>query len=250
MYRLFEGVPGKLVLVLILTGGSLSIARAQFTSSTPAMSVAPVSQAFTDGFMEGHRIMGMNIGSGHSSIAKPHANTGKGDLGDASRDLHDTAAFVEANWDKADDGGRGKVAGEIEAAVQLDQLYAAQLSQSTGIAIPNHTMEPGYFSSPNHLNGEKVHILKLLNDTCAQLDTLNGDIAGDPAKKTGVMAKVTDDDSHVAAFIPYYNAVHMGNRAKHEGNKAVIANNNQIASSIKAASENLANIVMPSGPPA
>ena len=222
-------------------------ARAQFTSSAPSPAVAPVSQAFTDGFMDGHRTMGMNIGAGHSSISKPHASTGKGDLGDASADLREIAKFVEANWDKADDSGRGKVEGEIEAVVQLDQIYAGQMSQSTGIAIPNHTTEPGYFSAPGHLNGDKAHALKLVTDTASQLDTLNGDIAGDPAKKTGLLAKVTDDDSHAAAFIPFYNAVHMGNRGKHEAEKATIANNNQTASSIKSATDNLANILMPSG---
>ena len=236
-------------LLLPLTIAGVRFARGQFTSSAAAPAVAPVSQAFIDGFMEGRRLMIANMGTGHSSISNPHASTGKGDLGDSSKALRDVAKFVQDNWDKADDSGRGKVAGEVETAVQYDQTYASQLSQNTGIVIPNHTTEAGYLSGPGRINGSKDHAVKLLMDTADQLDTLNLGTPDDPAKKTGVSGALANDDSHAAAFIPFYNAVHMGNRGKHEAEKGAIATKNQIASSVKAISENLASLVVPSSAP-
>ncbi len=65
------------------------------------------------------------MGTDHSSINNPHANTGKSDLGDASKDLKDVAKFVDDDWDKADDSAWGKVAGRIETTVQYVRVCLA-----------------------------------------------------------------------------------------------------------------------------
>ncbi len=95
--------------------------------------------------MKGWRIIIANMGTDHSSINNPHANTGKSDLGDASKDLKDVAKFVDDDWDKADDSAWGKVAGRSRPQCSTS-AYASQLSQNTCIAIPNHTTEAGSLS--------------------------------------------------------------------------------------------------------
>ena len=217
--------------------------RAQFNSPGSSQTVAPVSQAFTDGFMDGHRTMAMNSVPGHANtLTKARPSTGKGDLADASKDLRDLAVFVAANWDKADDAGRGKVAGEIEQATQMDQLYAMQLSKKLGIDIPNHTVETGYFSSPNHLNGEKTHALRLLTDTADQIDMLDGDMGPDKKySKTGELL----DNHPSAALIPGVGILQAHRHEKQIKEGVAVRSENQAANSIKSVSDSLFNVLIP-----
>lgn len=247
MSMMFGKLPLVCASVMLAITGAKPL-YGQFNSGPTAPPPAPVSQAFTDGFMDGHRTMAMNLGYGKAS-GKPRASTGKGDLVDASQELKDIATFVDANWDKADDGGRGKVAGEIEAAVMTDQSYAAQLAKNTGAVIPNHSTESGYYSAPGRINGDKAHAVKLLNDTAAELDTINGGLAGDKEKnKLGEFV----DNHAIVDVLPGGAIVRTERRGEATKAGAPIQGANQIANSIKVASDNLANILMPgsAGPPA
>jgi len=218
------------------------VAQGQFTSTAAGPPPAPVSQAFTDGFMEGHRTMAMNLGSG--KIAGPaRANTGKGELADTSQELRDLADFVGTNWDKADDGGRGKVAGEIEVTIQSDQLYAQELAKNVGVDIPNHSTESGYFSAPGHLNGDKAHAVKLLTDTAAELESINAAIRGDKQKsKTGEFV----DNHAIVDVLPGGANVRLARRDAQTKASAPIRSNNFLADSIRKTSDNLVAILMPS----
>ena len=237
---IFRKLP-TLCAVLTLAIAAVQPLYSQFTSGPTAPPPAPVSQAFTDGFMDGRRAMALNLGSGKfSSSAK--ANTGKTELEETSKELKDLAAFVDANWDKADDAGRGKVAGEVEVAVMSDQINTQELSVNVGVDIPNHMTEGGYFSAPGKLNGDKAHAMKLLTDTADQLDAINIVIAADrKVSKTGEFI----DNHAIVDVLPGGAILRTGRRSSATKNGAPIRSNNFMIDSIRVTTANLAHILNP-----
>jgi len=219
---------------IALSAALVGPVNAQFSTGAVVSKAPPVSKPFLEGFNEGQDIAAKRIQpGGYADITQTQKNIAKTALTNAEQNFKAVNEYVTENWRRADEHDRGKVAGEIAAAVLTAMQSAVAIGKISNVQIEDHTLE---VPIKGNVFGGEADVERMLTDVAADLTKANDSIPAD-ANQSGWSKFM---HSKVAGALPGFNNAQL----EIKGNEASEASPVQAmisqANAAQSASEGLA----------